>query len=292
VPQRNIWTNQIPKTIQQHADKLQVQADSTKSTTSTQHNKKFQKTADTNTATTTTTYQSDNIDIISDLQDKSRQHTQNIEDHNNCLNLLSQQVEELQEMQAWSTQILNLETKYTHIIKQNDEINTETNTVINTSLPNIISTLIGQRQIITHNQEQQDHRNNEMKSKLYKQQKEINELYMLLNTLHTIQNNSNTPQANATPSDSRRRKKSKNRAQNIKEGATFEINLENNTNQTISTNSASTVVQDHTGNDTHTETSPSRNDDTLMSTTILNESALYSQRSLSPQFSQISNTSN
>jgi hypothetical protein len=41
-----------------------------------------------------------------------------------------------------------------------------------------------------------------------------------------------------------------------------------------------------------TPQSPNQNIETLMSTTIINESSPYSQRSLSPQLSQISNTSN
>jgi hypothetical protein len=42
----------------------------------------------------------------------------------------------------------------------------------------------------------------------------------------------------------------------------------------------------------NTTLSPNRNNDTLMSTTIIQESSPYSQRSLSSQLSQISNTSN
>jgi RNA polymerase-interacting CarD/CdnL/TRCF family regulator len=147
VSQRKIWTTQIPKTIQKHADKqftTHVQGKSTQSVHNTS-----QKT-DTHTAVTTTTDQSDNTDIISDLQDESRQHAQHIEDHNNRLNIISQQIEELQELQAWSTRILNLETKYKQIFQQNDDINTELNTVTNISIPNIIATITGQRQIITH----------------------------------------------------------------------------------------------------------------------------------------------
>jgi hypothetical protein len=202
VPQRSVWTTQIPKTIQQHADKSTQKQEQEKSVQSTITNKKLQKT-DTHTAGTTTTYQSDNMDIISDLQDESRQHPQHLEDHNNRLNLIAQQVEELQELQAWSTRILNLESKYKLITQQNDDINTELNTVTTTSIPNIIATLTGQRQIITQNQEQQERRNDELKLKIHKQQKEINELYMLLNTLNNFQTPSNNTQNITTPIDSR-----------------------------------------------------------------------------------------
>jgi hypothetical protein len=182
VPQRAVWTTQIPKTIQQQADKSTKPQEQTKSVQSTRNNKNPHKT-DTHTVATTTTYQSDNTDIISDLQDERRQHAQNIEDHNSRINIIAQQVEELQELQAWSTRILNLENKYKQITQQNDNINTELNTVTNTSIPNIVSTLKGQRQIIIQNQEQQEQRNEELKSKLHKQQKEINELYKIPPTI-------------------------------------------------------------------------------------------------------------
>jgi hypothetical protein len=199
VPQRTAWT-QVPKTILQTDNTTSTKQ---KSITKTNSNGKLGNSTDALTLATATTFQSDNIDIISELQDESRQHSQLIDDHTNLIQTISQQIQELQQLQSWTDRILNLETKYDKIMQHNADISSDLNNISNYTIPEITSTLSGIKQIVLINDEKLEKMEDKFKHKLQRQQREIDNLYMIINTLHELQNNL------VTPSDLRRKKKNK-----------------------------------------------------------------------------------
>jgi hypothetical protein len=216
VPQRKAWT-QIPKTINQTNDYDSIQQKSSKPSKSINKNSSLNAT-DNLTAATATTFQSDNIDVISKLQDESRQHSQLIDDHTNRIQAISQQIQELQSLQSWTDRILNLETKYEKIMKHNSDISSDLNNISNYTIPAITATLTGIKEIVTINDTKLNKVEEKVKQKLQRQQREIDNLYMIINTLHEFQNNP------VTPSDLRRKKKNKQRSNEDKLNTEFNDN--------------------------------------------------------------------
>jgi hypothetical protein len=221
VPQRKAWAK-IP-TIIQNNNKITNQSPTTNdldstntSVISTYSRKKKQNNIDNQTVETATTYQSESNDTISDLQDESRNHSRYLNEHNDRINTLSQQVENLQNLQAWTQRILHLENQQKQQHNTNELINHELNELTNTTLPTIMNTLTGHQQLLDTTISTQVTQHYELNKKLKKQDKEIQKLYMILNTLHNFQ----TTDQQMTPADSRRRKKYKQ----VLPDATFNIN--------------------------------------------------------------------
>jgi hypothetical protein len=202
VPQQKAWT-QIPKTISQTNDSGSIQQKSSKPSNSINKNKSKYAT-DTQTAVIATTFQSDNIDVISELQDECRQHTQLIDDHTIRIQSISQQIQELQSLQSWTDRILNLKTKYKKIMQHNTDISSDLNNISNFTIPAITATLTGIKEIETINDTKLNKVGDKVKQKLQRQQREIDNLYMIIK--HEFQNNP------VTPSDLRQQKKNKQRS--------------------------------------------------------------------------------
>jgi hypothetical protein len=88
-------------------------------------------------------------------------------------------------------------------MQHNTDISSDLNNISNYTIPAITSTLSGIKEIISNNDENFDKFEDKVKHKLQRQQREIDKLYMIINTLHQFQNNP------VTPSDLRRKKKNK-----------------------------------------------------------------------------------
>jgi hypothetical protein len=84
-----------------------------------------------------------------------------------------------------------------------------------------MTTLTGHQQLRDNTITSQVSQHYELSKKLKKQDKEIQKFYMILNTLHNFQ----STEQQMTPSDNRRRKKSKQRIAN----SVFNINTTNST---------------------------------------------------------------
>jgi hypothetical protein len=111
VPQRKAaWKSPIPQTIQNPNSSVALDTKSNTSMISKHKQNKINNT-DTNTVITTTTYNSENIELISELQDESRQHLEYIEDHLHRIVILEAQIRELQEIQTWKNRITRLESQ-------------------------------------------------------------------------------------------------------------------------------------------------------------------------------------
>jgi hypothetical protein len=92
VPQRKTWAK-IPTIIQNETINTSKQSNNETrsvspsiSTTTNQSKQKVRNNNDNLTTTTSTTYHSDTNDIISELQDESRQHSRFLDEHNDRIN--------------------------------------------------------------------------------------------------------------------------------------------------------------------------------------------------------------
>jgi hypothetical protein len=149
VPQRKTWAT-VPTTIQNNKsmhnhNENETQIDSPNNSISTTQSKNKNLSNNENQTTiSTTTYQSEINETISELQDKSRQYSRFLDEHNERLNTLAQQVLDLQNIHTWTQRILNIENRQLQINQTNELINQELNKVTNTTLP----TITGHQQIL------------------------------------------------------------------------------------------------------------------------------------------------
>jgi hypothetical protein len=141
-----------------------------------------------------TTFNSEQLDLISDLQDESRQHSDYIEQHLNRINILEAQIQELQELQTMTSRITRLE-------QQNSNFNDELNNISTAIIPAITSTIKSQKNITSQLaednkiiQEQHNEQKVYMQRRFDLQQSNIDELHNAICTLqNTINNTLQTP---------------------------------------------------------------------------------------------------
>jgi hypothetical protein len=215
VPPRNAWNSIIPQTIKDQSSTSTSSRNNNKSHTRSINSNKLQKgknETDTHTNYKSATYTSETMDVISDLQDESRQHSQLIDDHNNRIIILEQQQQQLYLLQSMNDQILQIETRLTQVIEQNNNMNSSLNDITGNLLPAITSTLTGHHdrmiQInipVSTMQQNFNTSTQSVEDRITIQQNDITNIYSIINSLQN--NNFN----NQTQTDSRRRKKSKQR---------------------------------------------------------------------------------
>jgi hypothetical protein len=109
----------------------------------------------------------------------------------------------LENLNSWTDRILKLENKYEKIMQHNNDINSDLNNIANYTIPTITTTLTGIKKIIITNDDKLNKIETKLKHRIQRQQREIDNLYMIINTLNQFQNNP------VTPSDLRRKKKKK-----------------------------------------------------------------------------------
>jgi hypothetical protein len=213
VPLRKAWTSTIPKTIEQQSD-IKTKPTSDPKLTLNNNDKLKQKTrqqnSDAQTIATNTTYNSD-TDIISDLQDESRQHSQFLDEHNKRISKLEANTSVLQNLKDWAHRMSQLEESNTEIQERHEFINSELNSITNETLPTITSTIQGHQIIITQLKEntiqqqmEQTERDKNLHKTIEEQQIKINKLFQLIHILQNKLNDAKIP--SQTPIEKRRRK--------------------------------------------------------------------------------------
>jgi hypothetical protein len=131
--------------------------------------------------------------------------------------------------------------------------------VTHTTLPTIMTTLSGHQQLLDNTITSQVTQHYELNKKLKKQEKDIQKLYMILNTLHNYQ----ATEQQMTPSDGRRRKKSKQRVSN----STFNID---STSTSTLTNDFVTPITNNNQSESQLPTTikKTQNDNKFKTTTL------------------------
>jgi hypothetical protein len=289
VPQRKAaWKSQIPQTIQNEDNQSTVSDNKSHSSSTSKQKRIKHHQTDANTVVTTTTFNSESNDLISDLQDESRQHLEYIEEHRQRISILETQIQELREIQSWSTRISRLEN-------QSSNFNTELKNISTNIIPTITSTLKRQSlissQIIedtSSNQVQQAEQNRETNRRLNAQQQCIDNLNIMITTiLNSTKNQEESPyvRPRKKPHNQQNQQIQSTTQPNMQTDTYMQADTEDTTHTIINRQNEIISLQIHSNNQTQDNTIESQN---------INDSSPYSSVFLSRDMivlSPINNTS-